>query len=71
MNSEILSLDTAAKLARYDKTIEYINKIIANEKTALDKEWDEDTKGYILARIFMCQEILNVMEGESNDRRKS
>lgn len=68
MNSEILSLDTAAKLARYDKTIEYINRIITNGKTALDKEWDEDTKGYILARIFMCQEILNVLEGKSNER---
>lgn len=70
MNSELLSLDTAAKLARYDKAIEFINKIITNGKKALDEEWDEDTKGYILARIFMCQEILKLLEGEDDKKTK-
>lgn len=64
MNGELLSLDTAGKVARYGKTVEFINETITNGKRALNKEWDEDTKGYILARIFMCQEILSVLEGK-------
>lgn len=62
MKSEILSLDTAAKLSRYDKAIKYLKETIVNGAKAFVEEWDEDTKGYILARIYMCKEILKILE---------
>lgn len=68
MKSELLSIDTAAKLVRYDKAIKYIKEIIANGEKEFVEEWDEDTKGYILSRIYMCKEILDVLEGNNENQ---
>ena len=67
MKSELLRIDTAAKLVRYDKAIKYIKEIIANGEKEFVEEWDEDTKGYILSRIYMCKEILDVLEGNNEN----
>lgn len=64
MSSELLSLDTAAKLARYDKTIEYLKEQI--------KQCDYQVN--IIGNYqYICywrayEEILKLLEGQGRTK---
>ena len=59
MTGELLSLETAGKLVKYNKVIEYIKKDIEDIK-----EYDTDRKIYTgEAVIDMLKVLLDVLEG--------
>lgn len=70
MNSEILSLDTAAKVARYDKTVNYLKEKIKREnpKGLSNSEFYKNNSDIKVFRYYAYKEILNMLEGENNER---
>ena len=70
MNGEILSLDTAAKLARYDKTIDFLKDKIKQEnpKGLSNIEFYKNNSDIKVFRYYAYKEILDMLEGKSNER---
>lgn len=73
MNSELLSLDTAAKLARYDKTIDYLKAKIKQEnpKELSNSEFYKNNSDIKAFRYYAYKEILNVLEGDDDKKAKN
>lgn len=70
MNSELLSLDTAAKVARYDKTINYLKEKIKQEnpKGLSNGEFYRNNSDIKVFRYYAYKEILDILESKSNER---
>lgn len=66
MNNELLSIETAVKLARYDKAVKYIKEKIEEDKK-LYKEYDKNpiAKDYVKIDQMALMKVLNILEGNN------
>jgi len=75
MNGELLSIETAQKLARMDKAIENLEKsIVAIDEKIKNQDYGENyINDYRKARLrairMKCKEILDILRGEDNENK--
>lgn len=68
MNSEFLSIETASKLAKYDKAIKYLKEKI-EEDNKLYREYDKNqiAQDYVKIDQMALKKVLNILEGKNEN----